>query len=199
MITRYLNIRRPEGHSQRPGAPADEASLIRDLQEVADSQSTSQASSIASSTPPTPTPHRIIKRTVSLLTRTRFEVSWANLWYENKLLRNPRIRPPTKQPLSRQNSYIWQYGLEIEADGYSCLWLCQICHQLKAWHSGVYTATSTAGISAHLQRIHSIQPPAKDYGTPSPGPRTASDQQSSETHCTECGHRKGLNEDFNGQ
>lgn len=154
MMTRYLIDRRPIGHSQRSSESATGPQ----------SQSqTSADASLVSSAPQTPTPHRVITSTPSPLPqRASFLISWENLWFHNKRLHNARLRPVSKQQIARFNSYVWQHGAEIEADGYKRLWVCRICHQLKNWHHGVYVASSTGGISGHLAARHSIRDPNED-------------------------------------
>lgn len=185
MMTRFLQTRRPEGFSQRSGAAPDEASLSQNPPSAPNSEaSTSQ--------PQTPIPHRTITSTPDILrVRANFSVSWNNLWLQGKKLKNPRLRPVTKQSLARTNSYVWAYGIELEAEKRPRIWLCKICYTNKDWHHGVYVATSTGGIQAHLASRHAIEDPEPLLPPRSPYIQ-ADEEEKDSTHCSECGKRRAV-------
>jgi len=69
---------------------------------------------------------------------------------------------------------------------------------MKAWHHSVYTATSAGAISTHLSGKHLIRDPEKDSKAQSSTLLQAGSEQGKLSHCFECGHCNGVNEDFDG-
>ena len=196
MMTRFVKRRRPEGYSQRDGAAIDEESLSQTLPE-----SSSRASQSEPQIPTILEPHRVVTASQSLTPRAKFAINWTELYFQHKRLRNPRLRMVTKQSLSKLNSYIWQYGQELTADGLSRLWVCRFCHLKRDFHHGVFKAESTNGISNHLLKQHSIKAPKDDLPPPPflPPSLPSVQEEDTETHCGSCGHRKGVSEEFDGK
>lgn len=142
MNTRFFDSRRPEGYSQRPGGPVDESSLSQDLPETSQTRTLSPLAAL--------TPHRVINHSTPLpASRPPFPILWNNLWHQGKKLRNPRLRPTTKQQLAKGNSWVWQHGQELKTDDNDRVFICRICHLGQSWNSGVYIAESTGAIATH--------------------------------------------------
>lgn len=117
--------------------------------------SASLASQISPNTSesPTPspapsTPHRLFNphantSQIAQSPRISFPVVFDPLIKDGKPLKNPRLRPASKQSILRQDSFIWKHGIEIQDDDNERLWFCKICHKRKAYHEGIYVTIST--------------------------------------------------------
>lgn len=108
------------------------------------------------------------------------------------------------QQVARQNSHIWEHGIELEADGkgLGCIYICGLYYQKKDYYRGVYKADLTGGIGTHLLNKHGIPDPRKDLPLLPPPPpsidnHTGNQEQDSETYYGEYGHRKGTDAAFN--
>ena len=106
----------------------------------------------------------------------RFKIEVKRLIYKDKVLENPRYRPRTARALGRlvKTSWIWRYGADIEATGYSRLFVCKACYDQKANRKMIYPAEkSTSAIASHLRSKHELKPPGGDELPTPPQPKQA--------------------------
>jgi hypothetical protein len=81
------------------------------------------------------------------------------LWYNNKQLTGVKYRTRHKRTTTKaRTSWVWQHGADVEAVGYSKLFICRICHDSKR-AGGIFNGAATCSIASHLEIQHSLLNP----------------------------------------
>lgn len=127
----------------------------------------------ASPQPSTPT------REVTPSRGVKFDINFAEIWVQHKRCTNARLKPPNRRASTREASWVWQHGAQLQCDQHPTLFVCKICHLARKYSYGVYVASSTHGAANHLQKDHHID-----------APESSKRHSQAPPHCPTCGNQQ---------